>query len=266
MSLKFKDYVDKARAEKGTLEITFIRISDNKPRTVVYNSEVEAGYRIDYDKALSPSFLKKIEKNHDRIYAKTLKFVGAYFTFPEKITEHSTEHNDQSYHIDRHGVGWQWRSLYVQQIKEIKYNGQVVISIPDNQMFDFKFIGDDEEVYTKMTAEEVQKAEKESAEREYDRVRREAEWELVKKDAKQLAPTLTEKDCGVNLGMMNGWSYRHTPDVVKRKAILMKHNQLMHSNPERHWLYDNESYHAQMHGFHDLRCPCGFGYGWDSSD
>ena len=90
--------------------------------------------------------------------------------------------------------------------------------------------------------------------------------ELARKKAKELVKTMTPEEACVDIGMMNGWSYDNSPYTVKRLAIQMKHAQLAHANPEQHHMYEQENYYAQMHGFHYLKCDCGFAYGWDSSD
>ena len=263
MGLKFKDYVNKAQNEGAKLEIKFIKVTDSTERTIEYCVNSGVSYNLDLFKQVSQRVLKAIEKNHDRVFSQDYKWVGGYFIYPELITENSNVHGKQFKTTDGQ-AWWQWRSMYIEQILEIKFNNEVVFK--NEGTFDFSMIGDEGKIYTVLPYEKYLAIQKAEQEREYDRVKREAEWKLVRDKAKELAKTLKPEDACQNLGMMNGWSYANTPEVVERVAIQIKHSQLAHEHPEQHKMYDVESASAQMHGYHDLRCACGYGYGWDSSD
>lgn len=281
--LKFDEYVKKAKAEHGKLEIDFIKVTNGAPRTVLFSTYADFQWEYFPAKSIGKEVLVKIEKNHDRVYAKDVKYVGAYFIFPEVIVDENISPETYDFYkckTAENGEVWHIRSLYVQQITEVRYNGAVVFH--NDNVFDFGFIGDDGKEYRSVPYDDIKKIQAKIEQREAEKMQDVAEQALVDKKAAEFiktgkVPGYTGKSPGDkgmipidvavhrHLGYMNGWSYDVESRAV-RKALFQRHHQLAHMHPEEHRWYNAESPSSQMHGFNDYRCICGFGYAVDSSD
>ena len=186
-------------------------------------------------------------------------------TFPEKITENSNIYNQDRVNTAPSGEKWQWRRLYIEQIIEVQYNGKVVWK--NDGTFNFNLIGKDGEELTVVTADEYNKQMKEIEDRKRAEVASEAKRKILHKKAVALARSLTESDCSVDLGWVNGWGYADEEEALRRDAILIKHDQLCHQNPEKHKLYETNSYRERTRGSSCIKCSgCGFSYSVDASD
>lgn len=263
--MTLKEYFDKARDEDGELLVRFVKITDNTERTVVFSNAADVDATFDNSVEVSHRILKTINKNHDRIYKNDIKYLGCLVTFPEKITDNSNVYNQDSVHSAPNGENWQWRRLYIEQIIEVQYNGKVVWK--NDGTFNFSLIGRDGEKLTVVTADEYNKQMKEIEDKKRAEVASEAKRKVLHKKAVELAKTLTEEDCSVDLGWVNGWGYTDEKETIKRDAILIKHDQLCHQYPEKHKLYEANSYRERTRGFSCTKCSgCGFSYSVDSSD
>lgn len=283
MNSKFDEIVNKAIAEHGKLEVTFIRVTDGGERTVEYSTYADFNYQYHVSKIVGRETLVKIEKiTHDRVFSKDVKYVGAYFIFPEKIVEDnvsaSNTYDPLKVLTADNGEKWHIRSLYVQQILEIKYNGTPVFK--NSGVFDFGIIGDDGKEYRTVSFEDVKKIQAQIEQKQAEKMKAAGKQALVDKMAAEFIKSgkvpgydghgekgMIPIDVAVHrhLGYVNGWGY-DVEDCAARKALFQKHHQLAHLHPEEHQWYNAESESAQMHGFNDYRCKCGFGWAVDSSD
>ena len=266
--MTLKEYFDKARDEDGQLLVRFIKIIDNTERTVVFSNAADVGATFNNSVEVSPSTLKTINKNHDRIYTKNVKYVGCLVTFPEKITENSNIYNQDRVNTAPSGEKWQWRRLYIEQIIEVPEEVEKLLNHWKNDgTFNFNLIGKDGEELTVVTADEYNKQMKEIEDRKRAEVASEAKRKILHKKAVALARSLTEADCSVDLGWVNGWGYADEEEALRRDAILIKHDQLCHQHPEKHKLYETNSYRERTRGSSCIKCSgCGFSYSVDASD
>ena len=268
MNSKFDEIVNKAIAEHGKLEVKFIRVTDGGERTVEYSTYADFKYQYHVSKTVGRETLVKIEKiTHDRVFSKDVKYVGAYFIFPEKIVEDnvsaSNTYDPLKVLTADNGEKWHIRSLYVQQILEIRYNGTPVFK--NSGVFDFSIIGDDGKEYRTVPYSEIQKREAELEAKEAERMKDEARLVLARKRAAEIYPTLTRNDACQHLGWVNGWLH-DVESIARRRAIRQKHHELCKKEPGKHQWYNAESESAQRRGFNDYRCTCGYGVAVDSSD
>ncbi len=289
MNSKFDQIVNKAIAEHGKLEVTFIRVTDGGERTVEYSTYADFNYQYHVSKIVGKATLVKIERiTHDRVFAKNVKYVGAYFIFPEKIVgdnvSASNTYDPLKVLTADNGEKWHIRSLYVQQILEIKYNGTSVFK--NSGVFDFSIIGDDGKEYTTVPYAQVLAAEEKQKQRDAEDARRRGNAMLAKKwrdrfikattdkaeeealRAEGLRPISLHADGSVHfyhLGWINGWGY-DPEEWGRRWAIQTLHNRECKEHPDDHQMYNREDYWHQTHGFNDYCCTCGYGWAVDSSD
>lgn len=198
-----KEYFNKAQNENGQLLVKFMKITNNKERTVVFSNSADVQATFDESVVVSDKTLKTITKTHDRVYKSDVKYVGCLVTFPEKITETSNVYNQNNINTATDGEKWQWRRLYIEQILEVQYNGKVVWK--NDGTFDFSLIGKDGEKLTVVSSEEYYKKMKELEDKMKAKVANEAKMKILHKKAVELAKTLTEEYCSINLGWVNGW-------------------------------------------------------------
>lgn len=260
--MTLKEFVDRARREGGTLEVKFVKVTDKTERTAIYAANAEAGYSLQESKVVSPKTLKNITDTFDRVYVQNVQYVGAYFVFPERVSEHSTQHTVNPRYLKPlpDGGQWQWRSLYVQQMISVKYNGQVVWE--NNDLFNFSLIGEDGEIRTVMPRAEYDAMIKQQEEERNAEARDEAERIARHKKAVALARTLSDQDCAVDTGYVNGHAYDSEDESIRYDAINIKHDWLVRTHPERHQM----SYIDTNRGYHERSCTCGYVWRMDSSD
>lgn len=260
--MTLKQFINQARRENGTLEVKFVKVTDKTERTAIYAANAEAGFSLQENKIVSPKTLKSVTSTFDRVYVQNVQYVGAYLVFPERVSEHSTQRTLNARYLKPlpDGGQWQWRSLYVEQMISVKYNGQVVWE--NNELFNFNLVGEDGEIRTVMSRANYDAMIKSQEDRRNAEARSEAERIARHKKAVELARTLSDQDCAVDTGYVNGHAYDSEDESIAYNAINIKHDWLVRTHPEQHQM----SYIDTVRGYHEGKCTCGYAWKMDSSD